>query len=388
MALLRCGGPEEPAAARGPTVTEEWQPTTEPLVLHVIPTTVARGAQREARALADRLDAPGLRAHRVLSLFDGPVEVPADFSLRLTASGTPATGYDPRVVVKLRSALKRLDPALVVAHGGDPLKYLVPAMVGRRRPLAYYAIGTFAGPRHRRLQVWMWRRLLRKTDVIAAEGPEVKSECTELLGAPADRVVITPNGRDAQEFHPRRSDGGQTQPLIAFVGALTDGKRPDRFVETVAALRARVMAFRAQLIGDGPLRRALVAPSEDAGVELLGSRPDIAELLRHADLLVFPSRPAGEGLPGVLVEAGLTGLPVVATDVPGVRTIVQDGSTGLVVPDNDLSALVTATARLVEDTALRTAMGQAARRRCLDLFSIDVVAAQWLELLRPLLPVV
>jgi glycosyltransferase involved in cell wall biosynthesis len=311
----------------------------------------------------------------VLSLFDGPVEVPADFSLRLRASGTPAAGYDPRVVVKLRSALKRLDPALVVAHGGDPLKYLVPAMVGRRRPLAYYAIGTFAGPRHRRLQVWMWRRLLRKTDVIAAEGPEVESECTELLGAPADRVVMTPNGRDAREFHPRRSDRGQTQPLIAFV-------------ETVAALRARGMAFRAQLIGDGPLRRALVAPSEDAGVELLGSRPDIAELLRQADLLVFPSRPAGEGLPGVLVEAGLTGLPVVATDVPGVRTIVEDGSTGLVVPDDDLSALVTATARLVEDTALRTAMGRAARRRCLDLFSIDVVAAQWLELLRPLLPVV
>ena len=52
MSLLRCRRPEEPAAVRGPTVTEEWQPTTEPLVLHVIPTTVARGAQREARALA------------------------------------------------------------------------------------------------------------------------------------------------------------------------------------------------------------------------------------------------------------------------------------------------------------------------------------------------
>ena len=275
----------------------------------------------------------------------------------------------------------------MVAHGGDPLKYLVPAMVGRHRPLAYYAIGTFAGPRRRRSQLWMWSRLLRATDVIAAEGPEVKSECTELLSAPADRVVMTPNGRDAEEFHPRRSAGGQSQPLIAFVGALTEGKRPDRFVETVAALRTQGMAFRAQLIGDGPLRRALVAPSEDAGVELLGSRPDIAELLRQADLLVFPSRPAGEGLPGVLVEAGLTGLPVVATDVPGVRTIVEDGNTGLVVPDDDLSAMVTATALLVEDTALRTAMGQAARRRCLDLFSLDAVAAQWLELLRPLLPV-
>ena len=184
-----------------------------------------------------------------------------------------------------------------------------------------------------------------------------------------------------------RSAGRQTEPLIAFVGALTDGKRPDRFVETVAALRARGMVFRAQLIGDGPLRPELVAPSEDADVELLGSRSDVAELLRRADLLVFPSRPAGEGLPGVLVEAGLTGLPVVATDVPGVRTIVEDGSTGLVVPDDDLSAMVAATARLMEDTALRTAMGQAARQRCVDLFSLDAVAAQWLELLRPLLAV-
>jgi glycosyltransferase involved in cell wall biosynthesis len=79
---------------------------------------------------------------------------------------------------------------------------------------------------------------------------------------------------------------------------------------------------------------------------------------------------------------------VVATDVPGVRTIVEDGRTGLVVPEDDLPALVAATGRLVQETDLRSAMGRAARQRCEDLFSIDVVVDRWRALIDPLLPTV
>src|SRR5450759_734222 len=100
-------------------MTEQWKPTAEPLVLHLIPTPLARGAQREARALADQLDAPGVRAHRVLSLFDGPLEVRPDYSLHFPGGDAPAEGYDPRLVFSLRSALHRFDPALVIAHGSD-----------------------------------------------------------------------------------------------------------------------------------------------------------------------------------------------------------------------------------------------------------------------------
>jgi glycosyltransferase involved in cell wall biosynthesis len=120
-------------------------------------------------------------------------------------------------------------------------------------------------------------------------------------------------------------------------------------------------------------------------VALLGARSDVAEVMGRADLLVFPSRPAGEGMPGVLIEAGLAGLAVVATDVPGVRSIVQDGRTGLVVPVDDPGALATATARLLGDAALRRSMGEAARRHCRDHFSLDAVADRWLSLLEPLL---
>jgi len=367
-------------------MTELWQPTTEPLVLHVIPTPLARGAQREARALADTLDEPGYRAHRVLSLFDGPVEVRPDLSLGFRGGRTPAVGFDPRLVRRLRSTLRRLDPALVVAHGSDPLKYLVPAMLGSNRPLAYYAIGTYAGPHDHRLQVWMWRRLVARADAVAAEGYEVKAECESLLGVSPDLVTMTPNGRDPDVFTPLPGPG-HTPPMVTFVGALNDGKRPDRFVDVVAQLRRQGVALHAQVVGDGPLYQSLVGPAAGAGVDLLGSRSDIAGILGRSDLFVFPSRPAGEGMPGVLIEAGLCGLPVVATDVPGVSTIVADGETGLVVGADDVPAMVSAVARLLDDATLRAEMGEAARRRCVDLFSLDAVAAKWREVLAPLLPV-
>lgn len=367
-------------------MTDQSTRSDEPLVLHVIPTPLARGAQREARALADELDTPGVRAHRVLCLFDGPAEVEPDLTLAIDDGDDPGVGYNWRAVPRLRRALADLDPTCVVAHGGEPLKYLVPAMVGHRRPLAYYAIGTYGASAGRRAQVALWKRLLTRVDAVAAEGDEVAEECTTLLGVPPAKVTMTPNGRDPEVFFPRADGRVDGRPVVAFVGALTEGKRPDRFIEVVAAARARGSDIRAVLIGDGALRASLVGTAADAGVEMLGSRPDVAELLGRADIMVFPSRPRGEGMPGVLIEGGLSGLPIVATDAPGVRTVIADGTTGYVLAVEDLDGMVEALVGLVEDVGLRRSMGEAARRRCVERFSIGAVGALWLEVLTPLLP--
>jgi glycosyltransferase involved in cell wall biosynthesis len=354
-----------------------------PVVLHVIPTATARGAQREARALVTRLDVPGVRHHRLLSLFAGPHQVAVDLAIDHPGGDRPAVGFDPGLLRRLRAVLRRQAPTVVVAHGGDPLKYVVPAMIGRRLPLAYYATGTFEHAT-RAARVVLWRALVARTDVVAAEGDEVLDQCRRLLHVPAERSLLAPNGRDPEEFHPAQRRQENAAPVLAFVGALTTGKRPDRFVEVVAELGRRGVAVRAFVCGDGPLAPALRGPAEAAGVELLGSRSDVADILRTADVFVFPSLPTGEGMPGVLIEAGLTGLPVVATAVPGVRTIVEDGSSGIVVGADDVTAMVEATARLVADPDLRRAMGAAARRRCEARFSLEAVAACWLSFLEPL----
>ncbi len=355
------------------------------LVLHVIPTATARGAQREARALATRLDVPGVRHHRLVSLFEGDAQVVVDLALDHPGGDRPAQGFDPRLVSRLRATLRRSAPTVVVAHGGDPLKYLVPAMLGTRTPLAYYATGTFehAGSRAR---VALWRALLRRAAVVAAEGDEVLAQCRELLGVAPARSVLAPNGRDPGEFHPPEPTpgAGDGVPTLAFVGALTPGKRPDRFVEVVARLRRRGVALHAFVSGDGALAPALAGPAAAAGVDLLGSRPDVADLLRGADAFVFASLPTGEGMPGVLIEAGLSALPVVATAVPGVRSVVEDGVGGFVVDVDDVEAMTDATARLLSDPALRRRMGEAARARCVARFSLDAVASCWTSFLDPL----
>jgi glycosyltransferase involved in cell wall biosynthesis len=361
----------------------------EPLVVHVIPSPDARGGQREARALADWLDEPGVRRHRVLSLTGGPGggegQVAVDYFVDAGRGGAATTvGFDPRLVLRLRRTLARLDPALLVAHGGEPLKFLVAAHF-RRRPLAYYAIGTLAPQGQRPLRRTMWRYLARRPDLVVAEGTEVFDECRTVLGVAAARLVFVPNGRDPDEFRPDPDAAPRPEPVVTFVGALNDQKRPDRFVEVVTALRARGLGLRAQAVGDGPMRASLEPSAAAAGVELLGARGDVAEILRGTDVMVFPSLPRGEGMPGVLIEAGLSGVPVVATDAPGVSTIVADGETGVVVAVDDLEAMVDAAAALIADPLRRQTMGHEARRRCVERFSMETVANGWRSALLPLL---
>jgi glycosyltransferase involved in cell wall biosynthesis len=359
-----------------------------PLVLHVIPTPAGRGAQRAARALVDRLDEPAGVRHRLLALFDGPPDVEVDQTLGHDGGPRPAVGFAPSLVLRLRSAVSALDPAVVVAHGGDAMKYLVPVVLGTRRRLAYCVIGTYAGSPST-LAVRRWRTLMARADLTVAVGDEVRAECVDRFGVAVDRVVMIPNGRDHSVFHPApsaaaRSTAASGGATLIFVGALTAQKQPDLFIEVVRQLQSGGRSFRALLVGDGPLRSSLAGPAASLGVELLGPRPDVPDLLRSADVLVFPSRPTGEGMPGVLIEAGLSGIPVVSTPVPGVGSIVVDGVTGLVV-DGRPAVLAGAVASLLDDAARRAAMGDAARVRCESEYSLDAMAEQWRRALGPLI---
>jgi glycosyltransferase involved in cell wall biosynthesis len=130
---------------------------------------------------------------------------------------------------------------------------------------------------------------------------------------------------------------------------------------------------------DGALAEVEADPSLRARVHLLGQRDDIADLLRAADIFTLPSH--REGMPRSIIEAMMTGLPVVATDIRGCREEVLDGETGLLIPVGDPAALRDALARLAGDPALRHSMGAAGRDRALALYDETRVIARQLELL-------
>jgi glycosyltransferase involved in cell wall biosynthesis len=117
---------------------------------------------------------------------------------------------------------------------------------------------------------------------------------------------------------------------------------------------------------------------------MVGSRDDVPRLMAESDVFVFPSLPAGEGMPGVLIEAGLSGLATVSTRVPGARDVVEEGVTGLLVDIDNKLGFIEAVGRLVSDEELRRSMGERARQRCLQRFTLEASARRWRGLLSQL----
>jgi glycosyltransferase involved in cell wall biosynthesis len=348
------------------------------LVLHLLPLDLARGAQRYVKALQVVADGQPHR-HQILTLFESGVDVvDADVRLDLPRQTAARLGFDPRVANRLRAALATVDPDVVVAHGSEPLKYAVAARWAG--PLVYYKIGKASLDRAP-VRRAMHRALLRAPDLVVGVSDDCRREAEEQFGVPASRLRVIPNARDPQVFRPSNRLGDGEAVELVFVGHLTGTKRPQEFAATVRRLRARGLPVRGTLVGDGPLLEPLRREAEDSGIDVLGRRSDVPDLLRAADLLLFTSVPTGEGMPGVLIEAGMSGLPVIATDVPGARDVIEHGVTGFVIPPAQIDSAEELAARLVEQHEVRARMGRAARERCERLFSIDASAASWTKLL-------
>jgi len=131
----------------------------------------------------------------------------------------------------------------------------------------------------------------------------------------------------------------------------------------------------------GPDPSALFTPELQASgrLRLLGYRRDIPAVLAAADIFALPSH--FEGLPMSVIEAMLTGLPVVATRIRGPREQVVDGVTGLLTPPMQVPPLAAALRRLAGDPALRASMGAAGRARAVALYDETAVLNRTLDLL-------
>jgi glycosyltransferase involved in cell wall biosynthesis len=359
-------------------VPETKVPETKVNVLHVLCSDVVRGSQIHVKALRQVLDAPGC-SHRLLTMFAGDYGLGPDFALRVPSGRLRAAGIDPRALFRLGQALDRLQPDVVVAHGGEPLKYL--GILRGRRKLVYFGLGAVSPKAHRFPHRWLYTTLCRRSDLVVGISAEVAEECGRLLGVPQEHLAVAPNGRDPAVYHPADQ---AVPPLLLFVGHLYPQKRPDLFIEVVARLRDRGHEVQAAIVGAGPLEGALRAPAQAAGVELLGERQDVPELLGRAYALLFTSS-WGEGMPGVLIEAGLSGAPVVSTAVMGVADVVDAGKTGIIVPPDDVDAMVEAVGALLTDPQRRDALGRAARQYCTQNFSLEVGAAVWRRLIEGLI---
>jgi glycosyltransferase involved in cell wall biosynthesis len=229
----------------------------------------------------------------------------------------------------------------------------------------------------------------RVTDVYLTVSQEEAADARRLhLSA---RAVAVGNGRDPAVFRPDPAARARIRAALSVpedrvvVIAVSRLVRHKGYPELAAAMRdvpdAELWVVGERLASDRG--DDMVAVLRDAGLgarlRLLGYREDVAALLAAADIFALPSH--FEGLPMSVIEAMLTGLPVVATDIRGPREQVVDGVTGVVVPPRQVAGLAAALGRLAGDPGLRAAMGAAGRDRARALYDEAAVISRTLDLL-------
>jgi sugar transferase (PEP-CTERM/EpsH1 system associated) len=202
------------------------------------------------------------------------------------------------------------------------------------------------------------------------------------------------NGVDVERFRPREGTRDRLLPpgfadqdsfLIGAVGRLEAVKDQltlvRAFIEMCRSLPSDDR-LRLVLVGDGSLRSEIEALLGRAGIRnrvwLAGSRDDVPELLASLDSFALPS--LAEGISNTLLEAMASGLPVVATRVGGNSELVVDGVSGLLVPRADPGAMAEALLCYLDDEAMRSRHGTAARQRAVENYSIDGMVSHYQDL--------
>lgn len=305
----------------------------------------------------------------------------------------------------LTEALHRLRiPAIVLpnlVHPVNPIRDLralkeVMAIIGRMRPMLVHAHTSKAGFIGR-----LASRLCGVPAVFSAHGwmfSEGASCSRRLVSAPLERmaarwsgaiITVCESDRDLAlrwriarpsslrvvhnglaDCRWRAHPGVPGRPAAVMVARFAPQKDHALLLDAASGLSKDLDLW---LVGDGPCRRSAERMASRLGiagcVSFLGRRTDVAPILAAAQIFVLVSR--FEGFPISVLEAMRAGLPVVATDVGGVREAVVDGETGFLVPRGDPVVLRERLRRLIADPALRERMGKAGRERFLRRFKVD-----------------
>ena len=205
---------------------------------------------------------------------------------------------------------------------------------------------------------------------------------------PEQARVLPGSGVDLERF--RASALPHGPPVFLFIGRLLRDKGVIEFVEAARHLRASHSKLRFQLLGPideenrTSIRKSELSQWEKEGIiEYLGASDDVRPFIAAASAVVLPSY--REGLPRSLLEAAAMARPLIATDVPGCREVVDDGLNGYLCNVRDSHSLAAAMERLAAlPREQRLRMGEAARRKVHDRFSEEYVIRAYLDVLAEL----
>jgi glycosyltransferase involved in cell wall biosynthesis len=336
------------------------------------------GAQIHVRDLATRLRRDGHEAAvlggtgGILSEQLQELEVPF---FEIPALSRDSHGMsDLRALSQLRAALGDFEPQLISAHSSKAgiLARLAARTLGI--PALFTAHGwafTEGVPALQRFGArWIERGASSLAQVIILVSEYDRRIAISSSVGGAEKLRVIHNGMpDVPLAERARPD--LDPPRMVMIGRFAEQKDHGTLFRALAQLRDRDWSL--DLVGEGPLRKGAQALVAELGLEdrisFLGMRTDVSSLLARAQIYVLSSR--WEGLPRSIIEAMRAGLPVVASDVGGVAELVEDGSTGSLVPRGDVDGLSARLDDLLGSSELRLLLGKQSRMRYESEFTFE-----------------
>lgn len=344
--------------------------------------TRVTGPAKQLLAVTPGLLAAGIESEFLVCIRRGIASTP--FWEAVRSSGAPVHGIedrfpgDPGLLRQFKEVIARVGPDLLQTHGYRPNVLARLSRGSRGCPwLGFWHGATWENWRVRLYNhVDYWA--LSKADRVVTVSRQQAETLGSLLprGRPVNvipnAVTLAPRAVDAKERALWRAPHVRDERtrLLGVFGRFSSEKGQDVFLNAMSQLDDDNVS--ALLLGEGPeesrLRQQSDALQLDGRVHFLGYREEVAKYYAMIDLLVLPSR--SEGLPNVVLEAMACRVPVVATDVGGVREVVQHEGNGLLVPSERPDLLASAITRMLEDSALRQRLARNGERFVAEHYSL------------------
>lgn len=201
-------------------------------------------------------------------------------------------------------------------------------------------------------------------------------------GADISRIEIVRCGVDSTQFSTRQNHEMSDPIKLGIVGRLVEKKGVDVALKAVSGLRKLGRNVILYIAGSGPLTADLKGLAFDLGLDeqaviFLGPIPhkDVAEFVKSLDIFVLPCKQDSQGdmdgIPVVLMEAMLSGVPVISGHVSGIPELIINGQTGLLIQPSDSEGLIQAICRLIDDESYKETLLLAGERRVKEAFSLQ-----------------
>jgi glycosyltransferase involved in cell wall biosynthesis len=366
-------------------------------VLHIISSGGMYGAEAVILNLSGTLNSgPHCSVLGVFSNFSNPNHQLHERAIKegIESHLIPCKGQiDRTAIMSIRELAVVTGADIVHAHGYKADIYVYFALRGSKIPCVSTCHTWYDNDLLAFLYGVVDRFVLRKYAGVVAVSDEVKQRLLK-AGVREEKIHLVRNGIDLRPFdnavpslRDLTSDGGL---LVGLVGRLAWEKGIDILLRAAVQVLAEFPSAKFVVVGEGPDRERLERLTNELKIReslsMLGRRDDMPAIYASLDVMVSSSRQ--EGLPMAILEGMANGLPLVATDVGEVPTLVLDGRTGVLVPAEDENLLAAGIVDLLRDSVKRTRLGEAARQLIEDEFSAGRMTADYLRVYAEVIAVV